>query len=183
MDRPAADALRPWGYLSLIRVVICGAPKEAFNDAITALAGIENPTERDAIAMALFGKSAMELNPLIKAGSDELAALAAQAHAVGAVMTEEDVNALDDVGDSAAMMGQTFKGITGHLAGAFAPVLSTAITLLNNFLANPKVQKGLENLRDGISGLLQSSLLVLKQVILYSLFLRVWVLYLGNRGS
>ena len=46
-----------------------------------------------------------------------LAALAAQAHAVGAVMTEEDVNALDDVGDSAAMMGQTFKGITGHLAG------------------------------------------------------------------
>ena len=148
---PAADAFKALGISVTDSSGNMRSSEEVFNDAITALAGIENPTERDAVAMALFGKSAMELNPLIKAGSEELAALAAQAHAVGAVMTEEDVNALDDVGDSAAMMGQTFKGITGHLAGAFAPVLSTAITLLNNFLANPKVQAGLENLRNGIS--------------------------------
>ena len=38
-----------------------------FWDAIDALGKIENPTERDAAAMELFGKSAKELNPLIEA--------------------------------------------------------------------------------------------------------------------
>ena len=54
-----------------------------FNDALDALAGITNPAERDALAMQLFGKSAQELNPLIKAGSSELAKLSAEAHRMG----------------------------------------------------------------------------------------------------
>lgn len=39
---------------------------EVFQDVITALGGMKNETERDALAMQLMGKSAMELNPLIE---------------------------------------------------------------------------------------------------------------------
>lgn len=39
---------------------------DVFNDTIKALGQMENETERDAIAMALFGKSASDLNPLIE---------------------------------------------------------------------------------------------------------------------
>ena len=43
-----------------------------FYDLIDALGQVENPTERDALAMELFGKSAQDLNPLILQGSDAL---------------------------------------------------------------------------------------------------------------
>ena len=39
---------------------------DVFQETITALGQMENETERDAIAMAIFGKSANELNPLIE---------------------------------------------------------------------------------------------------------------------
>lgn len=39
---------------------------EVWNDTIIALGKVESETERDAIAMALLGKSAVELNPLIE---------------------------------------------------------------------------------------------------------------------
>ena len=50
-----------------------------FADVLDALNKMENPAERDAIAMKLFGRSALELNPLIKAGGDEIARLSEQA--------------------------------------------------------------------------------------------------------
>ena len=39
---------------------------EVFNDVIKALSEMQNETERDALAMQIFGKSATELNPLIE---------------------------------------------------------------------------------------------------------------------
>ena len=41
---------------------------DVFDDTIKALGKMENETERDALAMALFGKSANELNPIIEDG-------------------------------------------------------------------------------------------------------------------
>ena len=39
--------------------------EDVFNDVIMALGDVGNETERDALAMSIFGKSAQELNPLI----------------------------------------------------------------------------------------------------------------------
>ena len=43
---------------------------DVFDETIAALGKMENETERDAIAMALFGKSAGELNPIIEDGGE-----------------------------------------------------------------------------------------------------------------
>lgn len=43
---------------------------EVFDETIAALGKMENETERDAIAMAIFGKSANELNPIIEDGGE-----------------------------------------------------------------------------------------------------------------
>ena len=93
-----------------------------FDDVIDALGKIENPVERDALAMQIFGKSAQELNPLIKAGSDELARLAQEAHDVGAVMDEETVAGLEAFDDTVASIQAGVKGMLGTLAGQFLPV-------------------------------------------------------------
>lgn len=95
-----------------------------FNDALDALAGITNPAERDALAMQLFGKSAQELNPLIKAGSSELAKLSAEAHRMGAVMSEEDVAAASAFKDQLDGLQMGFQGIVSQIGIAFLPGLA-----------------------------------------------------------
>mgnify|MGYP003295143816 CR=1 FL=1 len=44
--------------------------QDVFGEVIDALGKMENETERDAIAMAIFGKSAGDLNPLIEDGGE-----------------------------------------------------------------------------------------------------------------
>lgn len=68
--------------------------EDVFFEAIDALGKIENETERDALAMELFGKNAQELNPLIAAGSDRLKELAQEAHDAGYVLSDETISAL-----------------------------------------------------------------------------------------
>ena len=56
---------------------------DVFMDMVDALGSIENETERDALAMQIFGKSARELNPLIRAGSKALADYSKEAEELG----------------------------------------------------------------------------------------------------
>lgn len=95
--------------------------EDVFADVLAALGGVANETERDALAMELFGKSAQELNPLIKAGAGELARLSDEAHQVGAVMSEENVASLEEFGDELASLKAGFQGVLGELAAAVLP--------------------------------------------------------------
>ncbi len=92
-----------------------------FADVLTSLGRIGNDAERDALSMAVFGKSAQELNPLVKAGAEELSRLSEEAHAVGAVMSEEDVAAMAGFQDKLDSLQAGLKGTLGTLAGAFLP--------------------------------------------------------------
>ncbi|OXS26401.1 MAG: hypothetical protein BI182_08380 [Acetobacterium sp. MES1] len=94
--------------------------KDVMNEAFSALNGVGNETERDALAMSIFGKSAMELNPMIKAGSDEMARLTEEARKVGAVLSNEDISAMDAFGDS---MDAVKMAISAGFAKAFAELL------------------------------------------------------------
>lgn len=69
-------------------------------ETIDALGNVSNETERDALAMKLFGKSAMELNPLIAQGSEGISKLTEEAKRMGAVMSEDSLNALGAFDDS-----------------------------------------------------------------------------------
>ena len=104
-------------------------------EAIDALGTIEDRTERDALAMEIFGKSAQELNPLIAAGSDEIARLSQEAEDVGYVMdgdTLEAFGAFDDelqrvkAGTTAAKnaIGTILLPVLTNLAGDGVDLLS-----------------------------------------------------------
>jgi len=69
-------------------------------ETIDALGKVSNETERDALAMQIFGKSAQELNPLIAQGSAGIAELTEEARRMGAVMSEDSLNALGKFDDS-----------------------------------------------------------------------------------
>lgn len=105
-----------------------------FADAIDALGRINNEAERDALAMSIFGKSAQDLNPLIKTGSQGLAELATQAHEVGAVMGEDTVQAFADFDDTLASLKAGLQGTLGELAGAFLPGFQTVMGQAGGYL-------------------------------------------------
>jgi ABC-type transporter Mla subunit MlaD len=108
--------------------------KDVMADAIDALGNVPNATDRDILAMKLFGKSALELNPLIKAGSAGLAELAQQAQDSGAVMSDETVSALDNLGDSIDHMKTSAQAAAGALLARFAPAISDVASALPQLL-------------------------------------------------
>lgn len=98
--------------------------KVVMGEAFDALSKVGNETERDALSMQLFGKSAMEMNPMITAGSDELARLAQEARDSGAVMSGDAVAGLDTFGDT---MDNIKNGAMGRFGEWFGEI-STAFT-------------------------------------------------------
>ena len=96
--------------------------EDVFMDAIDALGGVSNETERDALAMDLFGKSAQELNPLIEAGSDKLRALGDEADNAGLVMGGSALDALGGFDDAMQRFEATGTGLKNTIAGVLVPV-------------------------------------------------------------
>ncbi|TDT63782.1 phage tail protein [Fonticella tunisiensis] len=85
-------------------------------ETIDALGKVSNETERDALAMQIFGKSAQELNPLIAQGSAGIAELTEEARRMGAVMSEDSLNALGEFDDSIQRLkagGEAAKNMLG----------------------------------------------------------------------
>lgn len=108
-----------------------------FYQVIDALGKVRNETERDALAMQLFGRSARELNPLIEAGSGALKELGDEAERMGYVMDEEaleSLGALDDAMQRFKNQTQTFKQ---SIAMVMLPVLTSLFETLNKI--DPKI--------------------------------------------
>lgn len=96
---------------------------EVFNEIIDALGGVANETERDALAMDIFGKSAMELNPLISAGSEAIEEYKDQAHEMGYVLDTETLEALGGVDDTMQLLTNQFTAVKNQIAVALMPVV------------------------------------------------------------
>lgn len=96
---------------------------DVFYETIDALGKVRNETERDAMSMDIFGRSAQDLNPLIIQGSDTLKAYADEAHNVGYVLDEEALSALGAVDDAYQRLQKTQEGVKNQLAAEFAPYL------------------------------------------------------------
>lgn len=108
--------------------------ESVFYSTIDALGKIENETERDVLAMAVFGKSAMELNPLIKATSEEVARLSRESHEMGAVMSDENVQAAAELADQMDGLKNSAKGIGMTLASAFLPLTGGVLDVVSGYV-------------------------------------------------
>jgi methyl-accepting chemotaxis protein len=96
---------------------------DVFYETIDALGQVKNDTERDAMAMDIFGRSAQDLNPLIIQGSQTLKAYADEAHNMGYVLDDEALSALGAVDDAYQRLQKTQEGVKNQLAVEFAPYL------------------------------------------------------------
>ena len=100
-------------------------------ETIDALKGITNETERDALAMELFGKKAQDLNTIIEMGSEGVAEYTQKAVDMGAVLGGKGLEALGNLDDQMQIFTSTTSSTKNILASAFAPALSSALEGVN----------------------------------------------------
>jgi len=98
--------------------------EDVFADVITALGGIDNEAEADALAMAVLGKSAGDLKPLIAAGGDELNKLRQEAHDVGYVMDSETLEGFGAFDDNIQKLKNGAEAAQNAIGGMMLPALT-----------------------------------------------------------
>ena len=110
---------------------------DVFQETITALGQMENETQRDAIAMAIFGKSANELNPLIEdAGAtyEKVAGIMAK-YGLEPVSQEEldKANEFNDAIDTIKLVFLQAVQIVGtKIAGYLVPLMEKVVDVAAN---------------------------------------------------
>lgn len=114
--------------------------QDIFYATIDAIGSLSNETEKEIAAQKLFGRSFQDLNPLISAGTTELKRLAEEAHTVGAVIEEEDVDALSELNDTIDEMKQVLAASTAQIAKAFAPALMALKPIIESYIV-PAIKK------------------------------------------
>lgn len=104
---------------------------EVFLKTIDALGKMKNETERDALAMDIFGRSATDLNPLIEAGSGRLKELAEQAHEVGYVVDNETLQSFGELDDAMQKLDKQGDAVKRSFAEALLPIITAFAEALN----------------------------------------------------
>lgn len=109
-----------------------------FQDAISALGKMGNETERDALAMDLFGKSASELNPLIVDGGETYKRVAETMQKYGLDFVDQETldkaNEFNNQIDTIKSVGVlAFQSLGAALAGVLEPVLEKVVDLVGKF--------------------------------------------------
>jgi len=105
------------------------SPEEQFRAIQQAISALSTPAERAAAAVSLFGKSGVELLPLM---NQNLAEVEERMRRLGAVVGADQVEAIGSMNDALDMVKATFEGIVGQVVGNLAPVVES---LANDFLA------------------------------------------------
>lgn len=102
---------------------------DVYWECIDALGGMSNETERDSVAMQLFGKSAQDINPVIMQGSEGMKALGDEAEATGYVMSNDMLSALGGCDDAIKKWDNSTQGFKNTLSVLLAPALTDVTDL------------------------------------------------------
>ena len=104
---------------------------EVFNETIKALGNVANETERDALAMKLFGKSATDLNPLIEGGIDTLAQMSEEANNLGLILSQDALDGANKFNDQIDMLKAKGKGVFQVIGTELASQLAPSLEEVN----------------------------------------------------
>jgi len=95
-----------------------------YQNTIAALGKVQNPAQRDVLAMQLLGKSATQLNPLIDGSAGSLSDLAKQAKASGSVLSGTTLDGLSNVDDAFDKLELGVSAAKNALGLTLMPVLT-----------------------------------------------------------
>lgn len=117
---------------------------DVFYDTLAALSQIDNETERDQLAMDLFGKSADSLAGIIDDGGEALKSYGQEAENLGLILSQDTLDALNETNDTLDKTKAQLAGAFGQLGATVAQNLAPLVTKLADGIG--KITKKLKNL-------------------------------------
>lgn len=102
--------------------------QDIFNDTITALQGMENITERNAIASALLSTTGEELVPILNMTNEELEEMKSQSN----VIDEEQINQAREFKNSWENIKNTFQGLITEIGISVMPTIQVLFDFIND---------------------------------------------------
>ena len=132
--------------------------EELFSATITALQGMEEGTERTALASQLLGGSAKELGALLNTSAEDTEAMRQRVHELGGVMSDEAVKAAAAYQDSLQDMQTAIGGMKNRLLGDLLPGITQVMDGLTEMFTGgdglPQISEGINSIVDNISAAL-----------------------------
>lgn len=102
-----------------------------FNDVLMGLSMIQNETERDIVAMTLFGRSADQLAGIIDDGGEALRQFGKEAQDAGLILSQDALDSANQFNDALDRLKETVGGkllqLGSNLAEALLPVLEDLV--------------------------------------------------------
>ena len=132
--------------------------EELFSKTITALQNVTDENERAAIAQKLFGRSAMELGPLLNTSAADTQAMKDRVHELGGVMSNEAVKAAAAYQDNLQDMQTAISGVKRSIVQEFIPGLSQLMAAFTDVLAGDDPGEALDKAIDSIVGGMNNAL-------------------------
>ena len=127
--------------------------EDVFNDSIRALQKIKNPTEKAILANKLFGKSAIELKPLLNQSADSVDALRKKANDLGMVMSDSAVDASVKMTDTMDTIKRSMGGLGLSIGAEFLPIIQE---FSDKFIENmPKIKNAVMPVVNGLISVLK----------------------------
>lgn len=111
---------------------------DVFMETIAALGNMENETERDALAMEIFGKSASNLNPLIEDAGKTYSEVSQMLSEHGlSPLSEEELQKANEFQDSLdtikLILQQLIMNVGAKVAGVLQPILDQLVDKVTAF--------------------------------------------------
>jgi hypothetical protein len=147
---------------------------EQFNAISAAIMAIDNPAQRAAAAVAIFGRNAAAGMGFIKAGANgAIAEMTRLQQVFGVDITEVQRQGINGMNDALSRLSIPLEGFFNQLTAGIAPAITTMATLMLNFL-----EKNAEgwNIADGLAQAFTATMRYLSAAVtvIYGEFQLVW---------
>lgn len=122
--------------LSMNQAEMAGSDTEMMLRAVAdKFATMSDGAEKSRLAVELFGRSGLQLIPLLNQGAAGLDAAAKKAMEFGLVLTDSQRTSLKQFDDSLDDIGSALQGFRTQVAAAFAPSLAAMVKLFTEVIA------------------------------------------------
>lgn len=123
-------------------------------ETLYALADMENGTEKARLATEMFGKSGIEMMPMLNQGSQAMEHLKGRAHELGLIMSDEAVSAGVTLGDTIDDVKQAFGMLGTQLGSSVVPIIQKFAEMLLQYM--PVIQTAVAKLAPVVVTLMDS---------------------------
>ena len=123
---------------------------------MTALSKVQNETERDTLAMTLFGKSADSLAGIVDDGGAALQELAGKAEKAGVILSQDTLDGANALNDKVDTLKATVKGFAGKVGSELAGRASKALDVVGSHFSKAFNVKPMDWMNSKLDGLMSA---------------------------